>query len=899
LTDNSVLGLDPSVVVLDKGLDLVSAKMMAAPGSLLSCKNYEITDTMGLSRISGYEPYDAQVSPSLTSLYRVVFDTTPTVAEGDTIVTTTVPVRDTVTTPYLLEQISGSEDYILLDGYGVDKLSYDEDLVTVVTLLNPTLTRRIVVGKVISVDLPTDSIWLMVTNSDYFSINNTLQVLDLGTVLTTDLPAISTITSAYDYYSTADDYSGAILTAAEELREDISDLSAPAAGLHLFRDTQYAVAAARTFKVSIGTFEASYTISAAAGDTIGNITNNATAYILTVSDGVVEDDGFMYYYLQVSESEDWDAAIEVGTNLTGITASGGGTSVVTLLSAQAASADNFGGILWKCVDVQTAIDQGDSPIRLGWQPVHLGASIGFTAGTWADENPPRMESPSNSSAATSTYYLTDGVNIFSCELVAVYKSTGTFLAGTAAGTFQIRNIQLVSGTVDSIDNTYDLHSANPPLVGNKVADLTDTFTHNQLELASEIAQENTRYEFITTNFYATDSFDAFYGVNGIGRAFYYNGSIFAHIYTQADADLDKPRHVENHMLHLALGFKEGSVQLSVAGEPNNFSGVDGASEFGVGDIITGLMTLSGTTLGVFCEKSIWSINGSTVDNFTQGILVPKVGCLEYSLINAGIPLYCNASGVMTLEQSEKYGDFVGIPLSFPVNTWLRPRLKRVTAASSEAPALIGVMPVRAKNQYRMFFKDGAVLTMTITPEGPKFTTQEYEYHLDDTELLVPFAWSSETDSNGEERLVVSYFDTRSGDGSPYVYEFDKGWGFAGVPIEHFFELNWFSGTSPVTYLGVHKARLQGTSRGKSSLKIAASGDLYDAEYNDAVEYVDLPRTPVKFTEAAKPVTNIASLANRGLSIQLKVTNRTLTVPEPFHTCQVLILQTKQGGKIDA
>jgi hypothetical protein len=461
-------------------------------------------------------------------------------------------------------------------------------------------------------------------------------------------------------------------------------------------------------------------------------------------------------------------------------------------------------------------------------------------------------------------------------------------------------LQLDSGaTTTKPDNTwsiYDNVACNP---GDIVANLTDTFAHNQLELAPELAQENTRYEFLTSNFFAQDGFDAFYGVNGIGRAFYYNGDFFSHIYTQADATLDNPRHIENHMMHLALGFKEGSLQLSVLGEPTNFSGDDGASEFGVGDRITGLMTLNGTTLGVFCEKSVWSIAGSTTDNFTQGILIPKVGCLEYSLVNAGTPLYCNGAGIMTLSQSEKYGDFIGVPLSYSVNTWLRPRLRRVTTANSSTPALIGALPVRSKNQYRLYFRDGAVLTMTITEEGPKFTMQEYTSHLNTDNLVVPFAWCSEIDSNNEERIAFSHFDTKVGTYSPYVYELDKGWGFAGTPIDHYFETNWFSGVSPVTYMGIHKARLQGTSRGKASLSIAASGDLYDAEYHTSEEYIDLPRTPVVFTEEAKPVTNIASLANRGLSVQLKISNRTLTQPEPFHTCQVLVLQTKQGGKQDA
>ncbi len=858
-------GLDPSVVVLDKGLDLVSAKLLAPPGSLLSCLNYEIADTMGLSRISGYEPYDGRTSPALTSEYYIQFASDPSLAVGDTIVTRTLPVQS----------LGGT---------------------------SPVLPRTIVVGTVTGIEGSlANTVTVMVINSDYFSNASVLEKLDLFTATTTVLPVVSSYNTAYSWFGTASDYTTQVLTTASTLRSFVSDLSAPAAGLHRFRDTLHAVAGARVFRLVTGNGDASWTLNLNAGDTVGASIGTQTAYVLSISDPVVEG-SVMAYYIQVSESEGWQLVIDVGTYLTGATASGGTTAnvLVTSVGTAAADAGYLGGILWYCKDIQTWLDDSDPlPILQGWQPIHLGGSIGFTTGSSATESPARMEAPSSSSEAASTYYAKSGANEFSFQLVSIFKDSGTFIGGDAVGTFQIRNIRLVAGTVMTLDNTFDVYTGIGG-TGTKLADLTDTYAHNQLEVSPEMAQANTRYEFITTNFYAQDTYDAFYGVNGIGRAFYYNGSIFAHIYTQADATKDKPRHLENHMMHLALSFKEGSVQLSVVGEPTNFSGDDGASEFGVGDRITGLMTLNGTTLGVFCEQSVWSITGSTVDNFTQGILIPRTGCLEYTLVGAGVPVYCNSSGIMTLAQSEKYGDFTGEPLSKEVNTWLRPRLKRTTAASFEAPAVIGALVCRTKNQYRLYFRDGAVLTMTITPEGPKFTMQEYIYMDGESpRAMTPFAWCSLMDSNGEERMNFSYYDPSTGFSSPFVYELDKGWGFAGEPIEHEFELNWFAGASPVNYIGVHKVRMYGTSRGAASLKIAANGDMYDDEYNTAEEYIDLPKVPVKFTELAKPVTNMASLANRGLSIQLKVTNRTLTVPEPFHTCQVLVLQTKQGGQQDA
>ena len=66
--------LTPSILNLDKGLDLVSAKVSSPIGSLLSCNNYEIADSEGLRRVDGFEPFDAQVPAGTTTLYYVRVD---------------------------------------------------------------------------------------------------------------------------------------------------------------------------------------------------------------------------------------------------------------------------------------------------------------------------------------------------------------------------------------------------------------------------------------------------------------------------------------------------------------------------------------------------------------------------------------------------------------------------------------------------------------------------------------------------------------------------------------------------------------------------------------------------------------------------------------------------------
>lgn len=781
--------------------------------------------------------------------------------------------------------------------------------------ITTTYTTPKVVGKVVALT-GADSFIMAVVNSDVLSTSADLSVFSIAGA-TTSVGNIIELEPEPFYNTTVAGYKSAIISYQTTLRNDVSNLAYPAAGLHYFRDTLYAVAPPLTLVVYgavdvVSPYEEdAFTLTITANNLIGNSVNSAKATVVATSTGT-DSNGFYYHLLTIipftGDYEDWVLAtvLDNTATITGATYSGGlGVGIIDGVAAggsfvntaiTSATADTTYGILWRSKTEQQLVDEDANLYNTGWYPITPGYTINFTGGT---SEFVKLERSADAVPAATTYYITDGACVLSCEVVSFYLASGTFAGSNAAGTLQIRNLTLVSGTLDpDVDATWDIHSANPPGGGNKIGDLSSDIAYNTLPLIPELVEANTRYEFITQNFYAADSWDAMYGVNGVGRAFYYDGDLFAKIFTQADATLDMPRHISAHNLHLALGFDTGSVQVSVGGEPHNFSGVDGASEHGVGDSVTGLTSLNGQALGIFCEKSIHALNGTTVDSFNLSTLAPNTGCLEYTLVDMGIPIYCNSSGIMTLEQSEKYGDFVGSPLSLQVNPWLRKRLRRVSGRYFKQPAVIGAMPVRTKNQYRLYFRDGNILTMTMQDGTPKFTMQEF--NLSDA-TLVPFAWSSETDASGQEFMHFSYYDPKTSNYSTYVYQWDEGWGMAGDPIEHHFETNWFFGDSPDQFVGIAKMRLYGTTHGTASLKVQASGmqNQLVSEYHDKIETINLPNTDEMFTEDAVPrASKPASLANRGLAVQLKISNTDLTATEPSHTCQVLVLGTRLGGAFD-
>lgn len=381
-------------------------------------------------------------------------------------------------------------------------------------------------------------------------------------------------------------------------------------------------------------------------------------------------------------------------------------------------------------------------------------------------------------AGSVEYYFAspDKTQVIKGFLVSAEVLDGDFRTGDAEGILQLTpDLEVMDGTQTWIGNDWTIHSAYPPTDANQIGLVGDIegeaevgMEYNGLPTQQQVRDNRSRYEFITENFYGDKDLDSIYGVHGLPRAFAYNADFFYKIYTQQDPEKDKPRHIANHHYHLALGFEEGRVDMSVVGQPYNFDGSLGASSTGIGDRIVGLLPLSGTILGVFCTKSIWGISGTTVDNFATQVISPNMGAIEYTICDMGAPTYANSYGVYTLAQTQQYGDYLGSPMSQDISPWLRPRLLRKYTSDKE---VVCAWPVRSKNQYRLAFSDGYITSMTLNGSAtPTFSFQKYFYQPNPVDpyvsddlfsypALVPAAISSQLDDSGEERIhVAPYVD---------------------------------------------------------------------------------------------------------------------------------------------
>jgi hypothetical protein len=346
-------------------------------------------------------------------------------------------------------------------------------------------------------------------------------------------------------------------------------------------------------------------------------------------------------------------------------------------------------------------------------------------------------------AGSAEYYFAsaDKTEVIKGVLVASYADSGDFRTSDAAGVLQLTpDLEVMLGTQTWIGDDWTIHAAYPPTDANQIgtvaareADDGIGMSYNGLPSATAIVENRSRYQFITANFFAVRELDSIYGAHGLPRAFAYNGDFFYKIHTQEDADKDQPRHVAYHHGHLGLGFDDGRLDLSVIGQPYNYDGAQGASEWSIGDKITGLLPLSGTILGIFGSKSVWGLSGTTVDNFSTQVIAPNIGAIEYTVTDMGFPVYANAYGIYTLSQTQQYGDYLGTPMSQDVSPWLRPRLVRKYTSDKE---VVVAWPVRSKNQYRLAFSDGYILSMTLNAgqqAAPTFSFQQYIVYSEEDE----------------------------------------------------------------------------------------------------------------------------------------------------------------------
>lgn len=343
--------------------------------------------------------------------------------------------------------------------------------------------------------------------------------------------------------------------------------------------------------------------------------------------------------------------------------------------------------------------------------------------------------------------------------------------------------------------------------GTLYALVADTMYPVSLPSQAELDDNSSMYRAMNANFFGSDDYEAMYAANGAGPAWSYDRHHFIRVHPDLVSGLNKPRHLAKHGDMLALGFENGSALFSVAGSPFNMRGVAGATEVAFGDKVTGLLSLNQDVLGVFCESRIYGLRGLDPASFQNSIISPNSGAIEYTVVDMGIPIFCDPFGVASLDTTERFGDFLNGRLSHLAWPWLRPRVQVLSSDQTLRVKL--AYPARNKNQYRIVCGDGYAMTMTLvgSERDPQFTIQRWHYDDGSTDaVFTPRHISSGIDSHGKERIFATMaYDARWNlEGQQFVYEVDKLWfftfwngaSFDAWPIQSHLVTTWTDEESP-------------------------------------------------------------------------------------------------------
>lgn len=277
---------------------------------------------------------------------------------------------------------------------------------------------------------------------------------------------------------------------------------------------------------------------------------------------------------------------------------------------------------------------------------------------------------------------------------------------------------------------------------------------------------------------------------------------------------DKPYLLTAHKDHLFLAYPRGQLQTSNLGDPMVYTTT--AALFGMGDEITGLSSMKGAVLGVFCNNRISLLNGSSKADWSMGIHAENIGTKTRTVQgNAGNALFLGERGMVSMQATDAFGSFEPAICSRDVKPLLDAKL----------PLVVGTRLVRGKYQYRMYFSDRSVLSAciltpaaAIQPKDVSFLPVEYAH--------VPSCIGGGSIS-GEDWLL---FGTTDG----WVMREDVGASFDGAVIDSALRLHFNGFKNPATKKRYYKLTLELDSQDAVTLRFRQVFDLSDGFYFDSL-----------------------------------------------------------------
>ena len=249
-----------------------------------------------------------------------------------------------------------------------------------------------------------------------------------------------------------------------------------------------------------------------------------------------------------------------------------------------------------------------------------------------------------------------------------------------------------------------------------------------------------------------------------------------------------PTQIEVHKNHLFVSYL-GSLQNCGTGLPYQWTVLTGAAELGLGDTITGLMSVSGNeaqaALLVTCVNRFGALYGNDSTDFNMVPISLEAGCKPYSLEQLDRVLALDESGVRDFRPTQAFGNYH--------STTLTAHIQKQATGLTPLAAVID----RERSRYRIFFSAGRVLTGT---PGKRWSWLWSEYP-------VTANVAHEGEVSGASRMFIGGTDGM-------VYEIKDCRSFDGTEIEAWLKTSYTHLGSP----GYRKAfrRFDVEARGQSA-----------------------------------------------------------------------------------
>lgn len=376
----------------------------------------------------------------------------------------------------------------------------------------------------------------------------------------------------------------------------------------------------------------------------------------------------------------------------------------------------------------------------GWTPVSLNNTVAFTASSVL----PKEGDTLNQGAVHAT-------------VLRVVWTAGTTGASTAAGTLVLSN----------------------PVGGSFAAGAATSSSGGVLTLSGPSTPitlaPGGRWEHDKHNFNDASGQDRVYGVDGVNKAYEFDGVTYTPIPTGANPDA--PAHVVCHKSYLILSFK-GSIMGSGPGLPFKWTATDGAWEIATGGTVTGMVTVPGAqttaTLAVFQKENTAFLYGTDRTNFNYVTFNTGIGALPGSIQNLFDVFVFDALGIITVQTTLNFGNFASSSLTKNILPFIVQQRTKVAASCV----------YHTKGQYRVFFRDGYALYLTMV-------NQQYLGAIP-VQYPNPVNCMDVSDqSDGSEKIYWG-----SSDNLGFVYQGDVGTSFDGLPIGAYITLAWDNLRSP-------------------------------------------------------------------------------------------------------